>query len=219
MSLFHSLLLVIAGASQRELARQVRYLKVENEILRSRLPQRVLVTNKERQRLLRFGTKLGQAIHELVTVVAPETFLRWVREDKRSQKKNQLTKPSKRGRPRTKEEIRKLIVRLAKENTWGYDRIVGELRKLRIRSVTKSTVKNILKAEGLDPCPKRASTTWDEFLERHAASLWQCDYFTQKTLTVKGLRTVYLLAFLHVQTRRAILSPATEHPNEAWVVK
>jgi hypothetical protein len=32
MSLFRSLLLVIAGSTQRELARQIRYLKVENEV-------------------------------------------------------------------------------------------------------------------------------------------------------------------------------------------
>jgi len=171
MSLFNSLLLVIAGATQRELARQIRYLKVENEVLRSKLPQRITVTPKERQRLLKFGTKLGKAIRSFVTIVAPSTFLRWIREAKRT--KSQATKPGKRGRPRTAEQIRQLIVRMAKENAWGYARIVGELKKLGLRSIKKSTVRNILKAEGLDPCPKRAGTTWDEFIQRHAASLWQ----------------------------------------------
>ncbi|QDU29443.1 hypothetical protein ETAA8_45530 [Anatilimnocola aggregata] len=33
-NIFQSLLLVIAGATQKELARQVKYLKVENQILR-----------------------------------------------------------------------------------------------------------------------------------------------------------------------------------------
>ena len=56
-------------------------------------------------------------------------------------------KPSKRGRPRTKEDIRNLVIMLAKENIWGFSRIVGELRKLGIFSVTPNTVKNILKAE------------------------------------------------------------------------
>jgi len=46
MSLFRSLLMVIAGSTQRELARQVRYLRVENEILRSKLPARITVTPK-----------------------------------------------------------------------------------------------------------------------------------------------------------------------------
>ena len=42
-NLFQPLLLLIAGATQKELARQVRYLKVENEILRSKLPARLTV--------------------------------------------------------------------------------------------------------------------------------------------------------------------------------
>jgi putative transposase len=37
-----SLLLVIAGASQRELGRKIKYLKTENEVLRSKLPERIL---------------------------------------------------------------------------------------------------------------------------------------------------------------------------------
>lgn len=56
MSLFRSLLIVIAGSTQRELARQVRYLKVENEILR-KLPGRITIMLKERQRLVKFGSK------------------------------------------------------------------------------------------------------------------------------------------------------------------
>lgn len=212
-----SLLLVIAGSTQRELARQVRYLTVENEILRSKLPARITISPKDRQRLVKFGAKLGSALHQLVTIVTPGTFLRWIREDKRAGKRP--TAPAKRGRRRTAEDIRKLVIKLARENTWGYARIVGELKKLGIRSVKKSTVRNILKAEGLDPCPKRAGATWDEFVTRHAASLWQCDFFTQKVLTVKGLREVFVLAFLNVKTRRVVLSPATFHPNEAWVVR
>lgn len=213
-SIYRSLLVVIAGCTQRELARQVQYLKTENEILRSKLPTRLTVTPKERQRLLKFGARLGRSIRQLITIVSPDTFLRWLREDKRDGKGR---KPAKRGRPRTAEQIRELIILMAKENSWGYCRIVGELRKLGIHSVTKSTVRNILKAAGLDPCPKRAGSTWDEFISRHAASLWQCDFLSQKVLTTKGLREAFMIAFLHVETRRVILSPATFHPDAAWV--
>ena len=62
MSQFNSLLHVILGASHKELARQVRYLVVENQILRSKLPARITITAKERQRLVKFGVKLGKAI-------------------------------------------------------------------------------------------------------------------------------------------------------------
>ena len=131
-------------------------------------------------------SQLGKAINQLVTIVTPGTFLRWIREDKRAAQKGLPI--AKRGRRRTAEQIRKLVIKLAKENIWGYTRIVGELRKLRIRSVSKSTVRNILKEYGLDRCPKRSGTTWDEFVGRHAASLWQADFLSQRILTAKGLR-------------------------------
>ena len=40
-NIYTSLMLVIARSTQRELARQVSYLKAENQILRSRLPDRI----------------------------------------------------------------------------------------------------------------------------------------------------------------------------------
>lgn len=72
-------------------------------------------------------------------------------------------------------------------------------------------------AAGLDPCPQRAGSTWDEFLQRHVASLWQSDFFSQKTLTLTGFKEVFVLVFLPVKTRRVILSPATFHPNNNWM--
>jgi putative transposase len=112
-------------------------LKTENEILRAKLPARITITPKERQRLLRFGSKLGRAINQLVTIVTPGTFLRWIRGDKRAAPEG--LRIAKRGRRRTAKQSRKLIIKQAKENEWGYTRIVGELRKLRIRSASKST--------------------------------------------------------------------------------
>jgi hypothetical protein len=53
-------------------------------------------------------------------------------------------------------EIRRLVVRLAKENgTWGYRRIQGELKHLGI-AIAPSTVWSILQAEGIDPAPRKA---------------------------------------------------------------
>jgi putative transposase len=78
-------------------------------------------------------------------------------------------------------------------------------------------VKNILKAVGLDPGPQRGEGTWDDFLTRHAASLWQCDFFSRRVLTTKGIRQAFVLAFLNVKTRRVILSPATYKPNAEWI--
>ena len=115
-NIFQSLLLVIAGATQKELARQVKYLKVENEILRSRLPKRIVVTPKERNRLIKFAQHLGgKAIRQLVSIVAPSTLLDWIRAEKKPKPKKR-----KRGRPNTPEQIRELILLMARENQWGY---------------------------------------------------------------------------------------------------
>lgn len=212
-NLYHSLLLLIAGSTQKELASQIRYLKIENEVLRSKLPKRVSVTEKERNKLVKFASKLGKALNELVTIVHPDTLRRWIREASNRAKR----KLAKVGRPRTKEEIRELIIKFARENDWGYTRILGELKKLGIKPPSRNTVKNILKENGLEPGPKRGAGTWDEFLKIHAASLWQCDFYAKKVLTFKGFRDLYLLVFLHVETRRVLIAPSTFHPNEAWV--
>lgn len=75
-NLYHSLLLVIASATNKELARHVRYLKAEDEILRSKLPDRVTVTAKEKGRLIRFSEKLGRALDQLTSIVHPDTLRR-----------------------------------------------------------------------------------------------------------------------------------------------
>jgi putative transposase len=214
-NIYHSLLLLLAGVTQKELARQVRYLTVENQLLRSRLPRRLTLTMQERNRLVRFGSKLGRALDQLVSIVHPKTLQRWIREERSGRGRAVVA----RGRRRTPEQVRRLIIKLAKETGWGYTRILGELKKLGIRSVSRNTVRNILKTHGYDPGPQRGIGTWDEFLKIHAATLWQCDFFSKRVLTPKGFRELFVVVFLHVGTRRVFITPATQHPNEAWVTE
>jgi len=54
-------------------------------------------------------------------------------------------------------------------------------------------------------------------LKIHAATLWQCDFFSKKVLTPKGLRDIFVLVFLHVETRRVFVSPATFKTGDAWM--
>jgi putative transposase len=56
-NIYRSLFVLIAGATQRELAREIKYLKVENEILRSKLPKHITVTRADRTRLPRFSKR------------------------------------------------------------------------------------------------------------------------------------------------------------------
>lgn len=212
-NIYHALLLLIAGATEKELVRQLQYLKEENRVLRSRLPTRVLVTPQERNQLVRFARGLGKVLDELVTIVHPSTLRRWIRESRVTK----LAKPAGPGRKPTAIDIQKLIVKLARENGWGYTRILGELRKLGVGRIARNTVKNILKVNGLDLGPKRGKGTWDEFLKLHADSLWQSDFFSVRSLTKKGFRDLFVLVFLHVKTRTVFVTPATANPNEEWV--
>jgi transposase len=115
---------------------------------------------------VKFAAKLGDALNELVTIVHHKTMRRWIREAGQAKKE----KRAKKGRPKTEKQIRELILLLARENDWGYTRILGELKKLGIESVSRNTVKNNLKENGLDPGPKRGAGTWDEFLKTHAVA-------------------------------------------------
>lgn len=213
-SIYQSLLLLIAGATQKELARQLKYLKVENETRRARCSARIEVTPKEKHRLVRFAAGLGKALDQLVTIVHPDTIRRWIREANQGEK---VKKRARRGRPKTKLSIRELILKLARENTWGYTRIMGELKKMDITPPSRNTVKRILKEAGLEPGPRRGEGTWDEFLTQHAMTLWQCDFLSRKVLTLRGLRDAFVLIFLHVDSRRVFVSPATYNPDDAWV--
>jgi putative transposase len=162
--------------------------------------------------LLRFGKPLGRAIEELITIVKPATFYRWCR-DSRGRQRATKTK----GGQRKPRELRELILEIAKTTGFGYTRIIGELRKLGIRRISRQTVRNILKEEGIEPAPDRTSDKWENFLARHAETLWAADFFSVRTVTARGLREMYLLVFLCLETRELIISPATEHPNSRWV--
>lgn len=198
----------------QSLLRQIAYLKEENRILRSKLPARITITLAERNRLVRLGKKLGPAIKELITIVTPRTFARWI-----SEKSSSAKRPSKTGRRPMPDEIKELILHMARENGWGYTRILGELRKLGICNICRSTVVNILKSQGLDVGPKRGTGSWDEFIKTHVKTLWACDFFTQKVLTLHGWVDYYLILFVHLETRRLFITPATLHPTDQWMIQ
>jgi hypothetical protein len=87
-------------------------------------------------------------LNHLRLLVRPETVLRWHRDliDRRHARRS---RPHRVGRPRTVRSIRRLVLRLASENsTWGYRRIHGELLVLGVK-VAASTVWAILKDAGI----------------------------------------------------------------------
>ena len=145
-------------------------------------------------------------------LVRPETLLRWHRQLVR--KKWTYRRMGHPGRPPVEPDLRDLVVRLGRENPrWGYQRIRGELLKLQIR-VSATTVRTILLRSGLDPAPRRTGPTWTEFLRSQASGILATDFFTVETISLK---TLYVLFFIELSTRRVHLAGVTEHPDSAWV--
>ncbi|MEZ0090134.1 hypothetical protein [Streptacidiphilus sp. EB129] len=62
-------------------------------------------------------------------------------------------------------------MRLARENpSWRYRRIHREPAILGVK-IGASNMSEILKTEGIDPAPERATTTWATFLRSQADAL------------------------------------------------
>lgn len=149
-------------------------------------------------------------------LVTPKTVLRWHRDLVR--RKWTYRKHRRVGRPPVDAALTAQIVRLARENRrWGYARIDGELRQLG-RAVGRSTIRAILKREGVLPAPRRAQqgTRWRDFLACDRDQLLACDFFMVETLFLK---TLYVLFFLEPGTRRVHLAGCTAHPTAAWVAQ
>src|SRR4051812_28465553 len=123
------------------------------------------------------------------------------------------------GRPRTPQAIENLVLRIARETGWGYTRILGELKKLGINCVTRSTVVNILKRAGLETGPSRDKATWNQFIKRHAHTLWACDFLPRKVFTLQGPRDAYVLVFINIKTRMVWTSPSTFAPTRDWTAQ
>ena len=89
--------------------------------------------------------------------VTPATLLAWHR--KLAGSKYDTSQRRKPGRPAAAPGIARLVVRLARENSpWGHRRFHGELAKLGVM-VAPSTVREILRAAGIDPAPRRSGPT------------------------------------------------------------
>jgi len=146
-------------------------------------------------------------------MVTPATLLRWHRELVRRKWTYRRRAP---GRPPLDRETADLILRLGRENPrWGCVRIQGELRKLGIR-VGATTIRMLLRRTGLGPAPRRTGPTWSQFLRSQTGGIIATDFFSVETV---WLRTLYVLAFIELGTRRIHLTASTVHPDSAWVTQ
>ena len=103
--------------------------------------------------------------------------------------------------------------------TWGYDRIQEALANLGYH-ISNSTVANVLKAHGSEPAPDRERTpAWSTFLTAHWESIFATDFTTVEVWTRNGLVTLYVLAVMHLKTRRVHIAGITPSPNATWMTQ
>ena len=116
-------------------------------------------------------------------LVTPATLLRWHRELVR----RRWTHPRE---PRVRKSLEPavvgLVLRLARENPrWGYLRICGECAKLGTK-VSATSVRNILRRNGLGPAPRRGGPSRAELLRSQTAGRWRAISSRSRRSTLAG---------------------------------
>jgi len=110
---WRTLLFAVAGWVHREQLKVIDYLKQENRLLRAQINlKRIRLPESDRRKLAEKGRAIGRKkLKEVATIACADTILGWYRD--LIAKKWTFKKKTK-GRPRTKLEIREMIVQLAK---------------------------------------------------------------------------------------------------------
>lgn len=206
-----------AGQIDEALRRKLEFVLDENRVCRALLERHSphwRLQDAVRKLLAEEGKPLGKLFEDVITLVQPETLLKWHRRLVASKWDFSRRRKAKPGRPSVSVQIERLVVPFARENPgWGCDRIVGALANLGHR-VSDQTVGNILQRHGLGPAPeRRRHTSWSEFIRRHKAMLWAPDFFTAEVWISTGLTTFHVSLFLHLQTRRVILAGINHFPT------
>lgn len=177
-------------------------------ILRRTAPKRLCFNNFDR--LIIVGLyRLFPGIRYALTVVRPETVIRWHRAGFRAYWR--WRSRHRRGRPTVPLEIRQLIREMSLANRlWGAPRIHGELLKLGIAIGQTSVAKYMARRRG------PPSQGWRTFLHNHADGIAAMDLFVVPTIS---FRLLYGLLIVRHERRRLLWLGTTTHPNAEWIAQ
>lgn len=210
---------LIAGWMNRHQQVVIEYLQEEVRVLQEQLGRRPRFNDDQRRRLALKAKTVGrQGLRRFARIVTPDTLLAWHR--RLIAKKYDSSQVRKPGRPRKANQLRELILRMARENrSWGYTRIQGALWNLG-HEVGRGTVAEILRTAGLEPAPERMRrTTWKEFLRTHWDVLAATDFFTVEIWSAAGLARYHVWFVLQLATRTVAIAGIVPEPTGFWVTQ
>jgi transposase InsO family protein len=210
LSLFYFFLAILASPfkSKSRLEAENAALRHQLIVLRRRAQRRVRLTNSDRWFLIQLY-RWFPSILQVVTIVQPETLVRWHRAGFRCywRWKSRLRG----GRPQISAELRALIRRISIENPlWGAPRIHGELLKLGFEVAQATVAKYMVKRYG------PPSQGWRTFLRNHAPDIAAMDLFVVPTI---GFDLLYAFVIVRLDRRQLVWINVTQNPTAEWIAR
>jgi hypothetical protein len=177
-------------------------------VLRRKVKGRIQLTNGDRWFLIQLY-RWFPSILQVLTIVQPETLVRWHRAGFccywrwKSRPRG--------GRPQIETDLRALIRQMSAENPlWGAPRIHGELLKLGFYVAQSSVAKYMVKRYG------SPSQGWRTFLQNHAPDIAAMDLFVVPTISFSLL---YAFVIVRLGRRDLIWINVTANPTAEWIAR
>jgi hypothetical protein len=147
------------------------------------------------------------SILQVLTIIRPETLVRWHRAGFRRYWRWQSRRRE--GRPQIDAELRNLIRRMSIENPlWGAPPIHRELLKLGFELTQSSVAKYMVKRRG------PPSQGWRTFLRNQAPDIAAMDFFVVPSL---GFKLLYGFVIVRLDRRDLVWINVTTKPTAEWV--
>src|SRR6202158_4693004 len=177
-------------------------------VLRRKVRGRAQLSNNDRWFFVQLY-RWFPSILEVVTILRPETLVRWHRDG--FHRYWRWKSRSRGGRPQIDTELRALIRQMSMENLlWGAPRIHGELLKLGF-SVAQSTVATYMVKRRGPP-----SQGWRTFLRNQAPDMAAMDLFVVPTI---GFKLLYGFVLVRSHRRDLVWINVTTSPTAEWVAR